>query len=402
MSLQAWAEKLCRATAPRDIVELHAQDAIAASLAGRRTRDGAALEALYRDRGELTASIAAAAIARASESDDIHLASCVTPGSAVTFVAVTFAKGDAAKKASAMAAGYAAGITLGLAIGGARALANGVWPTLLAAPLMAAVAASITRGHDAKILGPAMALALAGSNGKAGRPAGEPSGRWFLFAEAVARGVAASDAAAQGFRGDPDLLSKSWLSAQAGHDGIDMDVFEAPLPSMSEVEFKPFAIARQGLNAVTAFQRVLKNGVDPKRIESIDVSVPAMNVALLTRPVTGEDRLSRLCNMGFQLACAAFAPECLYDPDRVATPSLLEFAKRVTVAAAKDLETYLPHHWAARVVVKAGQQSFTEVLIRNEFDSNAPDFAARLQDKWNRMLPEMNDAITSAGLKVWR
>jgi 2-methylcitrate dehydratase PrpD len=354
-------------------------------------RDGQAISALYGRYADGTAA-AASAIARLSECDDIHLASCVTPGSVVIPVALAFAgKSGGEDFNRAVAAGYAAGIDLGMGIGGAKALAGGVWPTLLAAPLMAAVTASCMRGHDAGQLAHAMALALGGANGRIGRPAGTPSGRWFAMAEAVAKGVRASEAAGRSFHGDLALLSEQWLNAQAGQNDVDMEGFAsaAPSPSILDVGYKPFPIARQAVNAVTAFQGLLSKGLDLKRIETIEVFVPAMNVALLSRAVVDDDRLSRLSNMGYQLACAALAPDMLYDCERRAGADipLMEFARRVSVIAAADMDAHLAEHWPARVVVKTTGERLEETLIAAPFDPDAPGLAAKLNDKWRRLLP---------------
>jgi len=386
MILRSWAEALSNATGPAERIDLHVQDALAAFHAGSATQDGQALARLYR--GSLPEHAAAvAAIARSSECDDIHLSSCVTPGAAVIPVALAFAKNRTdAEVQHAIAAGYAAGLNLGVAIGGAKALANGVWPTLLAAPLMAAVTASRLLGHDGERLAHAMALALARASGRIGRPTGTPSDRWFAFAEAVARGIRAAEAVGRGFTGDPALLSREWLAREAGHDAIDMAAFESSTLSIAEVGFKPFPIARQGANAVAAFQRLLSAGLDPRRVDSVAVSVPAINVALLSRPLAN-DRLSRLCNIGFQIACAALAPDMLYDSGRASADSapLLEFARRVSLSAASDLDAHLPGCWPARVMVSAGGERFEETLVKAPFDHDAPGLPAFLRDKWQRL-----------------
>jgi 2-methylcitrate dehydratase PrpD len=401
MNLLPWAEMLSGALAPRDIVQLHLTDTIAAIATGLKTREGKALAELYNSRSDPAALAAAvSAIARLSECDDIHLESCVTPGAAVIPVALALAKGHEEFQ-RAVASGYAAGVSLGMAIGGMKALASGVWPTLLAAPLMAAVAASYARGHDTHQLAHAMALALAGANGIPGRPLGAPSGRWFLFAESVARGISASDAAGHDFQGDLTLLSQPWLAAQGGHDAIEMTAF-TKIPSISEVGFKPFPIARQGANAVAAFQRILSEGIDPERIDTVEVFVPPVNVALLTRSLSDEDRLSRICNMGFQLACAALAPDALYDAERVATPMLTAFAARVSIAGDRNLESHWPGHWPARVVVKAGKEIFEGIAIQNEFDSGAPNLAESLHGKWRRLLPEESDPAPGNRAELWQ
>jgi 2-methylcitrate dehydratase PrpD len=257
-----------------------------------------------------------AAIARLSECDDIHLDSCVTPGAIVIPVALVLSDPHSADDFNrAVSVGYAAGLSLGKAVGGVKALACGVWPTLLAAPVMAAATASCLRRHDAAKLAHSIALALAGSSGRVGRPSGTATGRWFVLAEAIMKGVRAAEAAEQGFTGDLELTSQSWLSGQSGHDAIDMTPFDLP-PTICDVGFKPFPIARQALNAVLAFQALLSNGLDLSKLESLEVLVPDQNLALLTRAVADADRLSRLSNLSFQLACAAHAPGLLDDPER--------------------------------------------------------------------------------------
>src|SRR5258705_7305236 len=239
MILRSWAEALSNAAGPAEIIDLHVQDALAAFHAGIATRDGQALARLYR--GSLPEHAAAvAAIARASECNDIHLSSCVTPGAAVIPVALAFAKNRTdAEVQHAIAAGYAVGLNLGVAIGGATALANGVWPTLLAAPLMAAVTTSRLLGHDSERLAHAMALALARASGRIGRPTGTPSDRWFAFAEAVARGIRAAEAAGHGFTGDPALFSGGGLAREAGPHPLHIAPIQIPPAAISPGGLQP-------------------------------------------------------------------------------------------------------------------------------------------------------------------
>ncbi len=204
--LPLWARSLLEAPAKPGATDLRTADVTAAFVAGLNTADGRALAQFYAgDAPGLAAISAVCAIARQSECDDIELSSCVTPGAVVIPVALGCAQAQPASVIeTAIARGYEAGIICGRALGGAKALPK-VWPTLIAAPLMAAVTTSFLRGHDREQLLHAMALSLAGINGRAGRPSGAPSGRWLVFAEAVAKGIRAADAAGAGFRGDPEL-----------------------------------------------------------------------------------------------------------------------------------------------------------------------------------------------------
>jgi len=387
MILHWWAERLLHVPGPPDVIDLHVKDAVAAFLTGLRTNDGRALAGQHNqisDRAEQAAAVAA--ITRLSECDDIDMASCVTPGAVVIPVALAFAgTSDAVEINRAVAAGCAAGLRLGAAIGGARALARGAWPTLFATPVMAAVTASVLmRNESSEQLAHAIALALAGADGRVSHPAQ----RWTQLANAVLRGVRAADAASRGARGDLNLLP----------EGIDLEA--AADASIMTVGFKPFPIARQGANAVVAFQRVLAKGIDPTRIDAIEVFVPAINVTLLNRAVS--DRLSRLCNMGLQLAAAALSPDLLYDPDRKQWPDLAGFAQRVTVTAASDLESQWPDRWAARVVVHTPGQSLEEIVVQAPFDHDAPGLEQLLQEKWRRMLSPEDLTLLNHGQPATR
>jgi 2-methylcitrate dehydratase PrpD len=372
MILRRWAERLLHEPASTDVIDLHVKDVVAAFLVGLRTSDGDAIARHHGRVNPIELATATAAIARLSECDDIHLASCVTPGAVVIPVALAFAQdhsADAIKRA--MSTGYAAGIGLAAAIGGARALARGRWPTLVAAPVMAAATASCLISGDPERLAHAMALALPFSN----THIVHPSLRWSQFGLVVSHGMRAAEAAHRGERGDLDRLP----------DDADSAPFESAA-SIATVGFKPFSIARQGANAVVAFQHLLAKGHGPRHLDSIEVFVPPINTSLLNRRVSEIDRLSRLCNMGLQIAGAALRPDLLYDSNRTAQADVLDFARRVSVTAASDLEIHWPNRWAARVIVHAGGEHHEETIIQAPFDHDAPGLSQLLQDKWRRML----------------
>ena len=95
--------------------------------------------------------------------------------------------------------------------------------------------------------------------GGVGRIHGAPSGRWFLYANAVAGGVAAAEAARADYCGDPDLLEKNWL---ADTHGIALDRNHLTANSAQEsvysaLSLKPFCSAKQGIAAVEAFRAIL-------------------------------------------------------------------------------------------------------------------------------------------------
>lgn len=371
--LQALSEALLR---ERSITAVRPRiaDAVAAFLVGLNTEEGKALARLRSEHPQALGIVpAVCAIARLSECDDIELSSCVTPGSVVIPVALAHsgsAKGELIELA--VNRGYEAGLTVGRAIGGARALPK-TWPTLLAAPVMSAVTVALLKGFDQERLLHAIGIALMGWNGRAGRPVGSPSARWITFADGVDKGIRAAYAAADGFRGDPGLVDDSFALNEI-----------RDLPEAAATGYKPFPIARQAATAVEAFQNVLARGVSPAAIDAVRAAVPRIHVALLSRPAELHDRSSLLCNLGFQLACAAFAPNLLYDPERRnAAPALIAFSRRVAVEPTDEFDD--PRYWPARLHVHAGGREYVETV--NDIALNAPVFdEARLHDKWRRVL----------------
>ena len=244
-----------------------------------------------------------AAIARLSECDDIHLGSCVTPGAVVIPVALAFADDHSEDTITrAISAGYAAGIGLGTAIGGARALARGVWPTLAAAPVMAAATASCLISGDPERLAHAIALALPYSNVRVV----DPSLRWTPVRVGRLAWHASSGSRAprraRRSRSRPGQCRRRSIRERA--------------PRSQRSGSSPFRSRDKARTRWSRFSACCPRDRS-SCIDAIEVFVPAINIALLNRAISESDRLSRLCNMGLQLAAAALAPDLLYDPERI-------------------------------------------------------------------------------------
>ncbi|MDE2473596.1 MAG: MmgE/PrpD family protein, partial [Alphaproteobacteria bacterium] len=155
-------------------------------------------------------------------------------------------------------------------------------------------------------------------------------------------------------------------------------------PHIGETDYKPFPIARQAATAVEAFQNLLAKGFDPNTIDSIEAFVPAMNVAILSRPAIAGDRVSLMCSLGFQLACAAFAPDVLFDPQRAgATPALIDFSRRVTITPAAEFTN--KSRWPVRLAVKAAQRTLVEELEQIRLGAPLTGNSG-LHEKWRRIL----------------
>lgn len=340
-----------------DAALLIAADALACLEGGLATGEGHAIAAFYAARGEdvdarAIRAAGAAAIIRFTECDAIHLPSCVTPAAIAVPSALAFAA-DPDRLSAAIGEGMAAGIALGEAVGGAASLAHGVWPTLLAAPAIAAVAVATALGLDAGQIAQARVLALAGASGRAGRPGGMPSGRWLAIGEATLKGIRAALATRHGFSGDPALGGPDWLAGQAPEGLADARALSRPPVRPDAIGLKPWVAARQGMNAIAAMPSLLAGIRDPAAIERIEVALPPEAVGVVSRPLDPSSRLSTIAHLGLQLGLAAFSPARLHEIGREAPfdPRALALAARVTVQPDPALGTRTHASWPARVTL---------------------------------------------------
>jgi 2-methylcitrate dehydratase PrpD len=363
--------------ADRDHLALHLLDTLGATLAGSRTKEGEALARLDRGGGTDSAILRRTASARATEMDDIHLASCTTPGSIVVPTALLLASADRLSSPhsllSAVAVGYEVLVRVGLAIDGPNVLASGVWPTLFAAPLGAAAVAARAFGLTTEATAGALATALALSTGTPIRASSEPTSRWITVGAAARNGVLAARAAAEGIPGTIDLLEAR--GGQVAGVAVSGDVLLDELGRrfrFREVGLKPYPVARQALAAVEAC-RIL--AVDTKRpleigyIEEIEIAVPRAQKAILDGDERGgapARRMESIVSVRYLAAVAILAPERLHDVVRsppFTTPAIQELASRVRVVEASDLDRYYPGRWPARVEMRfRGERLVKEIL----------------------------------------
>lgn len=341
----------------------HLLDAVAAGVAGAFTEEAAHVRRLLGcGTPAARAGVAAAAI-RLSELDDIHLRSCTTPSAIAVGTALALAERrpqpceDGALAAS-IAAGTEIVTRLGEAVAGPTILYRGIWPSYLTAPIGAAATAARLSGLDARRTAHALSLALMASTGGVGRFRGDGAARFLLFANGVAGGVLAAEAAAAGLTGDLDLLEGDWLAAT---HGIDLD--PGPLDSMAscgevygELSLKPYCTARQALAAAEAFDQLMaRDGLAPDRILEVEARVPPLYARMISaRPEAGH-RSSGVVSAPFQLALAALRPNERWRLDRtglLADPALLDFSSRVRVVGDERLAARFPQAWPAEIVVR--------------------------------------------------
>ena len=323
-----------------DPLRLHIADTLGMMMQGASLAEGKAAMAL----GSPLAGWCACA--RLTEADDIHLASCTTPGSVVVPTAIHLASLGAFKTwedfAAAVLAGYETLIRIGYAIDGPHVLFKKMWPTLFAAPAGAAAVACRAWKLDISQTAGALATALSAST-RIAAPAMMPnSSRWISLGLAAQHGLFAAMAAREGALGDAGLFNRAKLLYKAGTHFF----FDA-------TELKPYPIARQALTAVEACRELV--GARTKGISSIMVSVTAAQERIIDHAEWPSNRMQSIAGVQYQIALALLYPERLMDFQRTPpfeTKALRSLAARVRVQSDGRLHRYYPKEWPAYVVVE--------------------------------------------------
>lgn len=349
-SLETIATHLSGLTAEGDAAEavrLHILDTLVAAIFGRLLADAGPVHIFSGD--DLAQQIALQiALTRSTEIDDIEILGCVTPGSVVVpsaILAGAMWDADDAMVLRAVMAGYEAMIWFSRAVGGPAALASGIWPTFVAAPLGVAATLARLRGFAPKKLEAALGIALARTALFAGRGAVSP--RFVLLGLAAAEGLRACEAVAEGCGADSAVLDHI-LDLVGGSK--DKPAAERPL--IHDCEIKPYSTARQGLAAIEAFRSLqLKPGEIP-RIAHVLAEVPSASLGFLHNRPPG--RMGMIVNLASQLALSTTTEAALFDirKDASLAGELQLIADKVELRGAPDLDALYPGRWSARVTVR--------------------------------------------------
>lgn len=359
-----------------DLLRLHVFDSIGATFAGgcvEETRDmrgliaglgnGSALALGTKDRTSLPLAVMSGCVAaRCSEIDDIHLASCVTPGSVIVPAAIAAASAMPAPDddtfLAAVLAGYEVLVRFGVALDGPRILYRGIWPTYLCTGF--GVAATVARmlGLTAAQTAEAFAIVATLATGTSGRIAGRTS-RWFTLGCAAQSAVLAVLAAERGMCGDHSLLDGKWSEI------VNVPLAATLLDDLGTrwltetISFKPVCAAKQTIAAIVALRALIdEDGVRPSDVRELVVEVPAAYLAMIDRSELPATRQESIAAVRYQLALAALDPVRLLDVERsrlAGGPEIVGFMDRIRVVRDAALEAHYPQAWPARVTVVDGE-----------------------------------------------
>ena len=377
--------------ATRAVARLHVIDAVGAWIAGAHTAEGRALIAF---RGPTPDMATACALVRLSEIDDIHLASATTPGGivipAALHIAATRGEADTVAVCEAIVAGTEAMVRLGAAVGGPGILYRGIWPTYFAAPFAVAAVAARLYGLDAKQTANALALALTLASVGVGHHNAATTARWFAIGNAARNGLAAVQAARQGFTADLALLDGGFLQGAYGITA-DIDAFAGNLGerlALDETSFKPWCAARQTMAATQALREVMAAGITAESIASIAVHVPPPTPKMIDHGVRPGDRASHLTSVQYHLALAACDPGALLDVAHSPaglSPEVQDFMGKISVAADAALLAHYPKAWPARIVVRTPQGVQERTVVHVPGDPQRPFDERAVCDKFRRV-----------------
>lgn len=407
-SFVAAAKASALPAAERERQRLHLTDTVAAALAGTRSAEGKVLQSLGNEASIAERIGRRAAAIRLTEIDDIHLPSCTTPSAGIVPVALMLATAvqnfDAEEIAGAIWAGTEIMTRIGMAVSGPQILYRGIWPTYLAAPVAAAATAARVLGLDEGRTGQALSLAFMLTAGGVGRIHGAPSGRWFLYANAVAGGVAAAQAACAGYCGDADLLDKNWLADTHGL-ALERDRLTDALGTRSvypTLSIKPFCSAKQAIAAVEAFRTIVRDeNLRCDEIATIRVRVPPAYAGMIATRAEPGARQSTMVSVAHQIALAGISPQQLYDVDRsmpVANAEIARLGAKVEVVPDAALAAFYPRHWPAEAEVEAGGKIFRRRVVEAQGDPEHPLGRADVKEKAHRVLDSL---LGAASVDEW-
>lgn len=390
----------------RAILRRHTADVVAARVAGAACSEGKAVAAFFPPGDAIETVAGLATLVRLTETDDIHTPSGTTPSSVAVPVALALAAEapcSASQLESAIHVGLEMTVRLGMAVGGAKVLYQGLWPTRTCATLGAAATAARVWGLGRNETRNAMSLAVMLTAGRTGRFSGEPSGRWILFAHAVATGVRAASAARAGFKGDLTVLDGDWLARSLGVP-VDLGVLVGNLGKTSvltQLSLKPYCTARQALPGAEAMRALVTQGLDPAAVDSFTIAVPAAYVGMISQRLDPAIRSSAFTSGPGNVAIAALDPDSLYDIERtraLADPGIAALAAKGTVVADPDLDAHYPARWPARLEVRTAKATLRQEVLEPIGDPANPMSDDALAEKARHVLGHVGRAADVARL----
>jgi len=394
-------------------LSIHVLDTLGAWIAGRATSEGRQLYALRAgtgvtpplfDSSDLDTVALCTASARLTEVDDIHMASCTTPGALVVMTALTLAASLPREShtqdrfVEALHVGYEVMTCLGEAVSGPQILHQGIWPSLLLAPITAAAVTSKLLNLDAEPTAHALAIALTSSNGRPGGSASAgvasargTSARWLLFGMAARSGCAAAISAAAGFTGDRGLLENDQASPMRGI-AISHETIENLLQgraAFTNTSIKPYCSAKHNIAAIYGFRLLLDRGFAHESLSKIRVRLPTLHANMVGHYKVEISRLSRITSCAYNVALMAVQPDALLDIERsepLRSAELMRLAAKIEAVSDEQLNADHQQSFPAAIDLFQGEQLIASETVRHAWgDPELPFQLADAKQKFRRL-----------------
>jgi 2-methylcitrate dehydratase PrpD len=332
--------------------------------------------------------------ARLTETDDIDIASCVTPGAVIvpSALSVGYFVGARGKEfMEAILSGYELMTRLGSSFNGAEIIYQGIWPTYLFGAVGVASVVSKILGLNPDQIKNALAIALSLSSGLSGRIKGEYTSRWLTLGCAIHNGILSSFSASRGFLGDPNILDRSFQSIYGL--SFKKDILLEGLGKSFQIEkinIKPYCTARQALSSIEAFRYLIKKyHINPEKIDEIEVNVPRQYSLMIDRKDFPEDRSGSIVSIQYQLAISAFYEDDLFDIERKFLRDeykIRNFMGKIKVIASEHLTKIYPNKWSGKILLKTSDKKYEHEVLSPKGDSDQPMGWDDVENKITRII----------------
>lgn len=398
----------------RQTLRLHVLDTVGAWIAGSGMPEGRALTGFESSSGQnlrlksagagaLDRVMMSCALSRMSETDDIHLSSCTTPGALIVPAALTMGRSlglGRTEIADAIVVGYEAMVRLGIAVNGPSILYRGIWPTYFTAPFGVAAVAARLLGVSERQAAHALGIALIVASPGIGHQSSATTSRWLAIGQAARNGASAALSAQAGFTADLKILEGDFFPSVYGISP-DIETLAEGLGKRSvlaDVSFKPWCAARQTMAATQALKEIIESGVSPAHMTALVVSAPGPYVRMINHGIIPGDRSSHLTSVPYQMALSVLEPDAMLkvnqSPQNV-SEEIRAFMAKVTVEADDRLLQYYPRAWPARVVVRARSAEHERLVIHITGDPERPFDEKQAIAKFRRLVsPLVGERIT--------
>jgi 2-methylcitrate dehydratase PrpD len=310
------------------------------------------------------------AATRSTEIDDIDIASCVTVGSVIVPVALSFAAlrpgiEDRALLAS-IVTGYEAMIRLGRAIDGAKALYRGMWPTYVTAAFGAAATTAKLLSLDAQHMASALALAATRTMSVTPSALAHSGLRYYALGCAAVEGADAALASSAGIAADLSCMETLATRIGADFNSTELTRELGDAWRIGDVDTKMFPTSRQALASIEAFFRQLPTGCTPRDIDAVVVRVPAAYLQMVDRPNLPAQRIESMIGVQYAMALAVLSPDALYDDLRVSLrddADMRSMMAKIDVLPDDELSAHFPGTWGSTVTVQWHAKAATSLQV---------------------------------------